>query len=231
MTIAEMHLAWRMNLDKSGSLDVPSFLPEEIDFWLNAAIVRFVKTRFTGSDKGIGFEGNKKRTEDLRTLIAGSDYSLTNGDNYINSWRVDLSNLVERWFILDESVDIEYNKLGEPNSSIVKRQGITPCTLDTVQKHLEDPYSEHRLHYEEAKPLRLISNDRVELITDGDYNIITYYMNHLKRPAVVSLSGEIDCDLPEHTHDEIVGLATSMVLENIEQPRYQTQLNELNRME
>ena len=40
-----------------------------------------------------------------------------------------------------------------------------------------------------------------------------------------------DCELSEHTHDEIVKLAASMALENIEQPRYQSHMNEVATME
>ena len=37
MTISEMHLAFKLELDKTSALELPSFEPEEIDFWLNAA--------------------------------------------------------------------------------------------------------------------------------------------------------------------------------------------------
>ena len=232
MTISEMHLAFKLELDKTSALELPSFEPEEIDFWLNAAITRFVKTRYTGSDKGVGFEGNMKRMEDLRSLIT-EDILLPAmaGTMRSNSWIYDTSPFSgERWFILGEEVDIEYVKLGETNIS-TKRQGITECTTLTYRAHIDDPYSEHILHYEEAKPLRLIYGECVELITDGNYEPTKYYIRYLNRPAVVSLTGLADCNLPIHTHDEIVVLATNMVLENIEQPRYQTHSNELNKNE
>ena len=70
MTISEMHIAFKLGLDKTNSLDYPSFLPEEIDFWLNQAIRRFVKTRYSGLNvKREGFEQSQKRIDDLRTLV------------------------------------------------------------------------------------------------------------------------------------------------------------------
>jgi hypothetical protein len=227
-----MHLAFKLELDKTSALELPSFEPEEIDFWLNAAITRFVKTRYTGSDKGVGFEGNMKRIEDLRSLIVDDILlPVLPGSIRPNSWVYDTSTFsTERWFILGEEVDIEYIKLGDTNIS-TKRQGITECNISTYRSHIDDPYSEHRLHYEEAKPLRLIYGECVELITDGNYEPSFYYLRYLRKPITVSLTGDIDCDLPIHTHDEIVVLATNMVLENIEQPRYQTHSNELNKIE
>jgi ABC-type multidrug transport system fused ATPase/permease subunit len=73
--------------------------------------------------------------------------------------------------------------------------------------------------------------DSVELITDGNYSVIKYYLRYLRKPATVVLSPAVNCDLPEHTHDEIVKLAANMTLENIEQPRYKSHINELNKVE
>ena len=284
MDIIQMHLNFRLQVDKSGRLEFPAFEPEEIDFWLNAAIHRFVKNRFTGSDKNIGFEEHLKRTEDLKTLVVETSIEPSSGSIKPNSFIANLSTLTDKWFILGEEVLIRYIKLGEVGYT-TKRQGITECTVDTYRPHIDDPYSEHILHYEEAKPLRLVYQNTIELVTDGNYTITYYYIRYLKRPkrvnvltvayttsnayiqeditylvsgtavtyngveyavsqSFVGVSGitgftgtgtatmvVASCDLPSHTHNEIITLATSMVLENIEQPRYQTQMNELSKIE
>lgn len=230
MTIAEMHLAFRLQLDKSGSLELPSFEPEEIDFWLNSAIRKFVRTKFSGSNKGLGFEGHLVRTEDLKSLVVDTS-TIPVANNKKPYLFIATPIFTDKWFILGEEVEISYTKLGDTTLS-TKRQGVTICTVDTYTSHINDPYSEHILHYEEAKPLRLVYQNTIELVADVNYTITNYYVRYLKRPALVSITTPvISCDLPEHTHDEIVALATSMVLENIEQPRYQTQLNELNKIE
>lgn len=66
--------------------------------------------------------------------------------------------------------------------------------------------------------------------TDGsDVGLIT--MSYLKRPATVSLEDNIDCDLAEHTHQEIVEQAVSWTLESIESGRFQTQITQVNKTE
>jgi hypothetical protein len=233
MTIAEMHIAFKLELDKSSALELPSFESEEIDFWLNMAIRNFVKTRYRGKQDGVGFEEISKRTMDLSNLIKEETLDVVLDTIKTNSYVADLSDLLEElWFIVGEEVDISYIKLGDISSSI-KRQGVTQCTSSTYRSHIDDPYSEHKLHYEEAKPLRLIYQRTVELITDENYNIAHYYIRYIKKPAVVLNNGinSINCDLPEHTHDEIVKSAVNMVLENIEQPRYQSHTVELNKVE
>jgi hypothetical protein len=235
MTIAEMHIAFKLELDKSSALELPAFEPEEIDFWLNNAIREFVKSRYTGTDKGAGFETNLKRIEDLKSLIVEETISganLTTGTIKPYSYIADLTSLVgDKWFTLGEEVLIQYHDIRTPFSHSTKRQGVTQCTVDTYRSHLDDPYSEHVLHYEEAKPLRLVYQDTIELVTDGNYEITAYYIRYLNQPAEVSITTPVSCDLPEHTHDEIVKLAVNMTLENIEQPRYKSYQNELNKVE
>lgn len=239
MTISEMHTAFKMELDKSSSLELPSFEPEEIDYWLNRGIRQFVKNRFTGTEKGVAFEGNTKRIEDIKSLIVETTIngaSLVAGTRKVPSYVASLASITTganaKWFILGEEVDIVYTKLGDTTTT-TKTQGVTQCTVDTYRSHVDDPYSEHRLHYEEAKPLRLVYQDYIELITDGNYTINAYRIRYLRKPATVDVDSApaVSCDLPEHTHDEIVVLAANLALENIEQQRYKTNLEVLNKVE
>ena len=111
------------------------------------------------------------------------------------------------------------------------RQGVTETTSNNYRQDIDNPYSEHVFENNKAKPLRLYRNTDVELITDGQYGITTYYIRYIKQPIEVNYSTGTDCDLPEHVHDEVVKLAANMILENIESPRYQTHTIEVNRTE
>jgi hypothetical protein len=233
MTISEMHVAFDLLLDKTNSLQYPSFLPEEKDFWLNQAIRKFVKTRYSGfNSKREGFEQSQKRIDDLRSLVREVEIPCTttdaikpNGyvltDGFANSEFDD----IPYWLSLGEEVDISI-----PSSQTPKRVGVVDITSDDYRSKIDDPLSEHILHYDEAKPLRLFYNNTIEFITDGDYTVTNAYIRYIKQPVTV-LYSTVDCDLAEHTHDEIVGLAVQLALENIEQPRLQTYSQEINTME
>jgi hypothetical protein len=184
--------------------------------------------------KGTSFEQTQKRIDDLRTLIkVYSDTTSTTGsidstNGYTFQLPVDGSAIGDEdyWFTLSEEATIEVD-------STETRVGIVECTMDEYRQKIDDPYSEHKLHYTLAKPLRLFINNTVELISDGNYTVNDYHLVYLRVPVtvVVTAGSQVDCDLPEHTHDEIVKLAVSMMLENIEQPRYQTYQNEVNIIE
>jgi hypothetical protein len=242
-----------LSLDKSDTLEYVSFLPEEIDYWLNESVRNFVKTRYSGlNQKHESFEQTQKRTDDLRTLVKelkidtghsmGSGRIIYTPNNTVNdfedSYVVQLPN--RYWFTLGESVKIAYvNRVtsiikpanewgqlpintaflvngyielkgvayhtddvlyvdlgGTPvfngilTSLISKNTTVIQCTSDTVYNLLDNPYSEHILHYYDAKPLRLFKGNTVQLITDGNYYILHYNLRYLEKPQRVNILTE-----------------------------------------
>ena len=227
-----MHVGVKLEYDKSSALELPAFEPEEIDFWLNNAILKFTKTRYSGMNvKGTSFEQTQKRTDDLRTLVVTVDLLPFGNGSFPNSTQFEYPSTdsfissPNYLFTLQEETTIAVDGVSSG------RVGVTECTLDEYSAMIADPFSEHILHYGTAKPLRIYNNNVIEIIDDGNYSITYYHISYIKVPATVALSTATDCDLPEHTHDEIVKMAANMMLENVEQPRYRTHANELNTME
>ena len=231
-----MHIAVKLELDKSASFDIPAFEPEEIDFWLNKAIRTFVKTRYSGVNaKQESFEQTQKRVDDLRTLVKEAldndsvlGLPLADDDAVIpKSYIVTTSGTptpTDSWpddymFAISEEVAVdEVNGVAQVPAL---RWGIEQCDHDEYREKVDNPYSEHLLHYGSAKPLRLFDDSNVRLVTDGNYTLSRYYLTYLREPVDVDISAAtpVDCDLPEHTHDEVVSMAVNMMLENVEQPR------------
>ena len=64
MTVLEAHIAFKIEADKNavniGISGCPSFLPEEIDYWLYTAYLSKIATKATGNNTlRIPFEGNR----------------------------------------------------------------------------------------------------------------------------------------------------------------------------
>ena len=280
MTGLEMQIAFQREINQMA--DAPDFKSNDIFYWLNEAVSKFVKTRYAGINfKAESFEQTQKRIDDLRTLVDEERLTLADGTANVNKpySRVgDLTGLSDDyWITLGEQVLLAFVGLTDSTSVVAsgdlvigsiykvtvatlthnaviynvgdyfvavnanytgngsavlgssRREGVTECTIDNYTQLLDDPYSEHILHYDRAKPLRLFYQDTVELIGDGNYGIIYYYLRYLKEPVVVTLA--VDCDLPNHTHTEIVKMAVNMSLENLKDPRYQSQTQEVSTME
>lgn len=219
MTPRQMQSSFELELVRHDSSDMVD--SNVIFYWLNQAIERLVKIRYTGTEDGRSFEQTQKRTDDLRTLIVEDRLYLLPGIEGLNKPDSYVAELpFNYWFLIGEEVQAQFPNIIN-TSTIVKRVGITSCTHDTYTYQVEDPYSEHKLHYELAKPLRLFKENTVEIITDGSYTINFYYIRYIKRPLVISVESA-DCDLAEHMHSEVITKAVSLYLESIKDPRYQT---------
>jgi len=190
--------------------------------WLNEAQIILVKTRYSGNNpKGESFEQTQKRTDDLRTLVKEANVTTSTTGEKPNSTKWELPS--DYLLTLGEEATIEVEGTS-------KRVGVKECTVDTYRPELENPFSEHILHYKNAQPLRLFIGDDVELITDGNYTVTSYHLRYLKLPNKILLGGA-DCELPEHMHTEIVDKAVSLYLASDGDPLLQVAAAKMQEIE
>jgi len=299
MNIDQMHAAVKLGLDKTEGLTYAAFEPEEIDAWINEAIDRFIKIRYSGvNPKRESFEQSQKRVDDLRSLVkeivltpTQSPSTEVEGDYTLsykpNSYYLDQDSdfPADYMLFLNDVVSITFYHEVTGVSTTLRTYPIV-CTSDTYSTKINDPYSEHRLHLSTARPLRLFSSKGIELVTDGQYTVTSYFLKYLRKPTRINYAltdsqttgtsnivdginylvsvdtvtyngdtysvGEVftgvigvttftgagtataqlaHCDLPEHTHREIVLLTVKILTGNIESPRYQTESIELTQNE
>lgn len=70
MTTLEMHIGVNLLVQKINSNIISSLKSEEIDFFLNQEVYRFINDRTSPDEKGLGFQDSSKRLEDLKGLIS-----------------------------------------------------------------------------------------------------------------------------------------------------------------
>ena len=220
-----MQIAFEIEANLQDPTKKPSTI--EIFYWLNRALEKFTKTRYDGFNiKGQGFEDTQKRIDDLSTLVKEVTISTSGGSIKPNSYIASLPN--DYMFSLGEECSITYlNNVGNP---ITIRVPVYEVSIDRYSREVINPFSEFILQYNTAKPLRLFYETYIELISDGNYTIPTFYLRYLKEPVTIALPST-SCDLPDHTHYEIVKIATQMFIENQGNNRYNTYSNEVNSME
>ena len=249
-----------------------------------SGMVEVNDTEHTVSDISTGAKTFKIGNTDGCTAYdsGGYAYRLFDRDN---TYKVILPD--NYWFATREQVKFDYTSLGSTiYSNIIK--GVIKTTDDRYEFALQDPYSEHILHYEDAKPLRSFIGNNVELTTDGNYYVREYLLKYIKKPVRIMLSDTLiaaganaleigatyvvtaagddivhptggtsysagdefiaiandfttilagtvdvvgDCDLAEHTHNEIVKIASALYLESVSDPQLQTKEVEISKME
>ena len=90
---------------------------------------------------------------------------------------------------------------------------------DDIFKLLTDPFNKTK----HTAPLSTITNDQIEVYTDDTFLIEDLRVLYIKKPDTVSKTStpQVNCNLPDHTHQEIVDMTVSTILGNISDPRYQ----------
>lgn len=94
---------------------------------------------------------------------------------------------------------------------------------DDIYKILDDPFNT-------TKPSRIlytIQETFLDLYATDQFIPNVAQIKYLRRPAAISKGEGVGCELPEHTHHEIVEMTVKSILEGVESPRYQTQSGEV----
>lgn len=193
MTIFEMHQHFRVFAQQMGMQLVRAILPEEIDVYINSAIIDKVKefvlsnvqTQF--ADKVSVQDNSISPINYIRTLYKIEQRSLNN--NTIN--------LPEAMYYTAFSVQYNGND---------KTYG---CRLIEPDK-LENTLNDYCNGASYDCPICSIYNDgnnNVVRVYSGNKKADLILIKYISNPNKVDYNKSISCDLPEYTHNDIVQLA------------------------
>ena len=213
MKISEIHRNFKIELDKESNSGYPSFLPEEIDYWVNSAILRFTKTRISGlNTHAAGFQSNQKRTDDLKGLVVTTTYFDIDYNNESRSYSMDYPE--DYMYMLGESAYIYSSDKCWPKTingnPEIKRTDVMEATIENIDSKLSNSLSDHRLNRGKARPIRLQSDNKIYLYTDGNYFVDKYLMTYISMPAKVNaysvISGEFSTSA-SYAKGDVVSMA------------------------
>jgi len=226
MTIADFHNNFNIELDKTLDFSLPYMLPEQVDYWLNKAQERFVKSRAFGNNFfKTGFEQTQKRMDDLRVIVVESTpITPTQTGNTFYS-----------------ALPSDYLFLMRHQCYTTFPGCTTPMLVPGIQTNndemnilLRDPFWSP-IAYD---PLYYVMGNNIVYETDGNFTVTSTILTYIRQWAkmqygsqYVSTTTDVNCELAPHTHQEILDMAIEMVLENIESARYQSNLNEQTKIE
>jgi len=228
MTNELVHRNFNIEADKSNLItSSPSFLPEEIDYFVNTEIERFIKTRYSGLNiHKDGFQQSQKRSDDLRTVTKSVDIiptiSMISKSDDLKSSKYTFEYPIDYFIGLGETAYIS-----TPNAlpSGVHRVDVMESTIENIDSSLQNSLSPYRYHNGTARPLRVYSDGKINLYTDENYIINKYTITYLFLPAKLDwYSGDRNVELtimPDHTWDEIIVNAVKLALLNTSDDRYQ----------
>lgn len=224
-----MHTYFKLKVNKLDSFNYQDLLPEEIDVLLNQEQFKIIEQRAYGTNfKRQSLEETQKRTDDLKNIVTtyNSSAFTTNSNNKTNGKFVSLPTNYRH--AIQEECIVSYTDCN--NVTRTKTIPVIPITHDRYNKTISDPFNEP--YQDEVIRLahsKVGGSEVFELITDGSYTITNYTLRYLRTPVSMQYgttystpSTDIDCELSEHIHREIVESAANTALENVESPRVQT---------
>lgn len=213
MTIQEMHYDFKQKLNKIDSEQNRNLKIPEIDWKLNEALEIFIKSvaqpRIVNH---LGFEFSQRNIDDIRTLVI-EDFKITPIKLNDKEYYVNLPD--NYMFYISSDVLINKNNCG------VRK------VRTTLRQHDDDfeksPFDISSYEWREVN-IRFYEKG-IKIITDGTFSVESLILNYIKKhpyihnaqdflptkvyslPSGLLLQGSQDCELPNHTHREIVDIA------------------------
>jgi len=183
------------------------------------------------------------------TIVVESDVSVEGDFDFIDKTQVVETDFIvgyKRKFNYAEDTKNASALNSNPNSSYWNQiEGIgrefeglnVPITYvqhDDLQALLKDPFNRPG----KSSVIGVFSHKFIELYTLSSNKFTrttiipdSLKLKYLRTPLPMSLTANVDCELPAHTHEEIVAMTVSGILEGISDPRYKTHMSELIRQE
>jgi hypothetical protein len=144
-----------------------------------------------------------------------------------NGWRALWKNpLTEEVLIVEYEGNISLQSAKLRNAITVDGVKKVPAKYvqhDDIHALLYDPFNTTTDKY----PKYTIQENFVDIYSDNKFIPTFVELTYIRHPKQMNSIEGIGCELPEHTHQEIVEMAVQSILEAFENPRYQTQSREV----
>ncbi len=235
MNVLKMHEAVKLGLDKTSSLELPAFEPEELDYWLNEAQLQIIKQKMYGNNfRGEGFEDSGKRMDDLVTLVQESDVlSLSIHPFYPNVKTLNIEDIdstnPDSKYMFFISAAAQFESPSNVDIDMIEAYPVMQNRIkDLIQTEFNTPFIKN--------PLVYFYDNKIGFIHDPYKSITAAYIKYVKQPKELVSTGATEyqtteSELPEQVHPEIVALTVNLLLENIESVRLEPNLMQLSKKE
>lgn len=240
MNINEMHYEFKLQANKLDSQKTRNVIPAQIDWLLNSASLIELQKRYTpynGIQKGA--EAIHKRTMDLASLHIPTHQEpplipTVVDDFYGNVYSVNLSEATKPILYLTEAyATISKSGCG---SRLVGMDEMQTADLGEalMQSHYKPSFKWRKVPFRVAYSGESDANPHaIYVYTNDDFTVDDIRIGYYKYPAKVFFSGygsldgvyasgdpQVDSDLPESIHRNIVNTAVQLFFANLQDKEY-----------
>jgi hypothetical protein len=232
MTVQDMHYDFKKKYNKVDSQQNENLLIPEIDWTLNEAMNLFIK--IVAQPRLVsytGFEKNQRTIDDIRTLVKNNQCSIVSNNTL--SLPNDYLHFIKGYTLL--------SKIGCTTNNNFKKARLF------ITKH-NDLFEENtftKSSFEWGEVNALFFDGGLKFYTDNTFTIQECCLSYIRKPLYIHnavnfhsgtyllpsgivLTGTQNCELPEHTHSEIVDIAVMLATGELYASDFQTKLAKLN---
>ena len=180
-------------------------LTDDSLYWINQAVVKFVKDRFNGNaPKRTSYEQNEKRTRDLINLLREDKIEEFTVSSHVNYDQYEYHYPSDMMFVLNEDVVID-----SVNGGYEMDTCVFECTADSFMYRINNKLTDFHYRFHRARPLRVRTKDGFRLLTDKNYKIQSYTLGYLKVPTEITNEDPFKDykDFEDYTWLEIIKIA------------------------
>ena len=223
-----MHYDFKKKLNKVDSEQNRNLLVPEIDWALNEAQELFIKMVAEPRQRSfLGFEKSQRTIDDIRTIVESEQVvTITNG----------VAPFPERYlFFLKAEVLMDKGNCRGVKGRLHVRQH--------DDEFENSPFDKSSFEWRIVNGLFI--TEGVKVFDDGTFTNKSLVLSYIRKPSYIHnanafrngtyqlpsgrvLEGTVDCELPEHTHREIVDIAVALVSGELLSNDYQVKLSKLN---
>jgi hypothetical protein len=234
MNIREMHYDFKQKLNKIDSEQYRNLKVPEIDWKLNEAIDLFLKIVAQPKIKvNLGFEISSRVTDDIRSLVVDTlPLTLTALDSTHYLAALPTNYL---YYVSMDSMKMKKGNCIVDALKIFVRQHDDNFTASVFDKSSFD-WREVNIRFYQAG---------IKIYTEGEFEVTQALLSYIKIPAVVNncedyppsgsyktlagvtLTVNVNCDLPIETHREIVDIAVAITTGDLQIPDLQVKMGKM----
>jgi hypothetical protein len=209
MTVEEMHASVLLKIDKVGSYSTSNLIPGEIDDFLNEAIRDYVSQQEQYLRNAYLEDSSSNVQENLYTIIETDEISSINSHPFL-----------DRVFTIDISSELtDYDYFASGRAKFDSGEAMlapvpTSYIVDDEKTVYEDPFNNYI-------PVA-VEEDQIlgKYTSDFSSNPNSVVINYVQTPTEVFLdpsnsSNNVDSDLPERTHRNIVNIAARKIISSL----------------
>lgn len=211
MTVAEMHTDFEFKFNRVNTETSRGLIDDEIDKLLNEGQEVFIKIVAQPKHRSIhGFEINQRTIDDVRPLVI-QDLKLkkvANVTDHYNLLKYDDSSNIEKetnyWYYIDGHILIK------------KGNCINKCVLKIRQHDDEfetNPFEKSSFTWKIVNAV--FNSNGLKIYKPNNTSIENVYMSYIKKPKKIDKTNNINCELPEGTHNEIVDIAVAIASNSV----------------